>query len=66
MTTFKIHASNGSRLNGVHFELTGDAVTETVGGSMELTEEDLARNYTSFCDPRYGLYWPWSNLASSQ
>ncbi|KAJ3054264.1 hypothetical protein HK097_002249 [Rhizophlyctis rosea] len=52
MTTFQIHASNGSRLNGVHFELTGDAVTETVGGSMELTEEDLARNYTSFCDPR--------------
>ncbi|KAJ3037942.1 hypothetical protein HDV00_001221 [Rhizophlyctis rosea] len=52
MTTFQIHSSLGSGLTGVHFELTGDAVTETVGGSMELTEEDLKRNYTSFCDPR--------------
>ncbi|KAJ1929434.1 hypothetical protein IWQ60_001181 [Tieghemiomyces parasiticus] len=47
-----IHSSLGSRLNGIHLELTGDSVTECVGGSMELTHGDLAQNYTTFCDPR--------------
>ncbi|KAJ3282749.1 hypothetical protein HK104_010731 [Borealophlyctis nickersoniae] len=50
--SFRIHKEGGSHLNGVHFELTGDRVTETIGGSMDLTEEDLARNYQTFCDPR--------------
>jgi 3-deoxy-7-phosphoheptulonate synthase len=36
----------------MHLELTGDAVTECVGGSEGLGEEDLAVNYTTFCDPR--------------
>ncbi|KAJ3164972.1 hypothetical protein HDU88_004953 [Geranomyces variabilis] len=49
---FRIHAESGSRLGGVHFELTGDAVTETIGGSMNLLESDLSRNYQTFCDPR--------------
>jgi 3-deoxy-7-phosphoheptulonate synthase len=39
-------------LNGVHFELTGDRVTEVVGGSQALEEEDLSKNYKTFCDPR--------------
>lgn len=47
-----IHASLGSYLGGVHLELTGDAVTECVGGASGLTEDDLRLNYTTYCDPR--------------
>lgn len=36
----------------MHFELTGDRVTEVVGGSQGLEEEDLVKNYKTFCDPR--------------
>ena len=39
-------------LGGVHFELTGDDVTECIGGAEGLTEGDLDRNYTTACDPR--------------
>lgn len=49
----QIHASMNSRLGGVHLELTGDeGVTECMGGSMELSGEDLARRYLTHCDPR--------------
>jgi 3-deoxy-7-phosphoheptulonate synthase len=47
-----VHATCGSRLGGVHFELTGDDVTECVGGPQKLSEHDLARCYESGCDPR--------------
>lgn len=50
--TLAIHKQEGSYLGGVHLELTGEAVTECVGGSEGLDEEDLALNYTSYCDPR--------------
>lgn len=50
--TLKIHKKEGSYLGGVHLELTGEAVTECVGGSEGLDEESLAINYTSYCDPR--------------
>ena len=36
----------------MHLELTGEAVTECVGGAEGLTEEGLGLNYTTFCDPR--------------
>ncbi len=49
---FDIHAAAGSRLGGVHFELTGEDVTECLGGARGLTEEDLARAYKSEVDPR--------------
>lgn len=49
---FAIHQEMGSRLGGVHFELTGDDVTECTGGAEGLSEADLARNYETFCDPR--------------
>eukprot|EP00128_Syssomonas_multiformis_P012554 Colp12_sorted_trinity150504_noHs@2351 len=49
---FSTHKEHGSRLNGVHFELTGDAVTECTGGSAKLSEDDLVKNYKTFCDPR--------------
>lgn len=48
----RIHKEEGSFLGGVHLELTGDAVTECVGGSEGLTDEDLGGNYTTYCDPR--------------
>lgn len=50
--TLRIHREQGSYLGGVHLELTGDAVTECLGGSEELNEEDLQVRYTSLCDPR--------------
>lgn len=47
-----ICAAEGVRLGGVHVELTGEDVTECLGGVANLTEGDLARNYASPCDPR--------------
>ena len=49
---FDIHAAEGSHLGGVHFELTGEDVTECVGGASGLSEEDLTRAYRSHVDPR--------------
>ncbi|MCK7594243.1 class II 3-deoxy-7-phosphoheptulonate synthase [Pseudomarimonas salicorniae] len=49
---FDIHAAAGTRLGGVHLELTGEDVTECLGGARELTEVDLARAYRSTVDPR--------------
>ena len=51
-SAFDIHAANGSRLGGVHLELTGEDVTECLGGARELTESDLGRAYRSTVDPR--------------
>ncbi len=51
-SALRIHREEGSFLGGVHLELTGEAVTECVGGSEGLTEGDLVVNYTSYCDPR--------------
>jgi 3-deoxy-7-phosphoheptulonate synthase len=42
----------GTHLGGVHFELTGDNVTECIGGASGVTEEDLARDYRTTLDPR--------------
>jgi 3-deoxy-7-phosphoheptulonate synthase len=49
---FSIHSSLGSTLGGVHFELTGENVTECIGGARGLTEADLATSYKSQLDPR--------------
>ncbi len=49
---FRIHDEMESHLGGVHFELTGDDVTECIGGARGLTESDLARAYLSQVDPR--------------
>ncbi|KAJ5960206.1 Phospho-2-dehydro-3-deoxyheptonate aldolase class II [Penicillium vulpinum] len=48
----EIHRAAGSFLGGMHLELTGEAVTECVGGAAGLTEEGLGERYTTFCDPR--------------
>src|SRR5215218_2290703 len=49
---FDLHEELGSYLGGVHFELTGEDVTECMGGARGLTEEDLQRAYRSQVDPR--------------
>jgi len=49
---FDIHSAMGNSLGGVHIELTGENVTECVGGSRGPSEEDLARAYESEVDPR--------------
>ncbi len=50
--TFDIHRAEANYLGGVHLELTGDNVTECVGGANGLNEEGLNRNYETYCDPR--------------
>lgn len=50
--TLRIHSEEDSFMGGVHLELTGDDVTECIGGSQGLDEEDLERRYETFCDPR--------------
>lgn len=49
---YEIHHACGSRLGGVHFELTGENVTECIGGARGLTEADLEQAYVSDVDPR--------------
>jgi 3-deoxy-7-phosphoheptulonate synthase len=49
---FRIHEEQGSTLGGVHVELTGEDVTECIGGARDLKEADLARAYRSQVDPR--------------
>jgi 3-deoxy-7-phosphoheptulonate synthase len=49
---FRIHREMGTYLGGVHFELTGEDVTECTGGARGLTDADLARAYKSQVDPR--------------
>jgi 3-deoxy-7-phosphoheptulonate synthase len=51
-TTFDVHEACGTVLGGVHFELTGEDVTECIGGAAGITVDDLDRNYMSACDPR--------------
>ncbi|MAT82099.1 MAG: 3-deoxy-7-phosphoheptulonate synthase class II [Phycisphaerae bacterium] len=50
--SIEIHRNCGSRLGGVHFELTGDNVTECTGGARGLTDDDLGDGYRSLVDPR--------------
>ena len=49
---FDVHRSLGTWPGGLHVELTGDNVTECIGGGERLTDADLAHRYESVCDPR--------------
>lgn len=51
----QIHRENGSIMNGMHLELTGDAVTECIGGSQALEDKDLIIRYDTVCDPRLSV-----------
>jgi 3-deoxy-7-phosphoheptulonate synthase len=49
---FEAHRAAGTHPGGIHVELTGDDVTECLGGSEQIDEETLATRYESLCDPR--------------
>ena len=49
---FAVHRAEGSHVGGVHFEMTGQDVTECLGGAQEITEERLGDRYHTHCDPR--------------
>jgi 3-deoxy-7-phosphoheptulonate synthase len=49
---FSIHAAEGTHAGGVHLEMTGQDVTECIGGARAITDEDLNDRYHTACDPR--------------
>lgn len=49
---FEAHWSEGTIPGGVHFELTGEDVTECTGGARNIVDEELQNNYLTSCDPR--------------
>ena len=49
---FKIHKSEGTYAGGVHLEMTGQNVTECIGGLQKISDEDLGSRYHTHCDPR--------------
>ncbi|KIE49148.1 MAG: phospho-2-dehydro-3-deoxyheptonate aldolase [marine actinobacterium MedAcidi-G2B] len=49
---FAVHRSEGTHPGGVHLELTGDDVTECLGGGAEVVDSDLDERYETMCDPR--------------
>jgi 3-deoxy-7-phosphoheptulonate synthase len=49
---FGVHAAEGTYAGGVHFEMTGQDVTECIGGAQAITEEGLRDRYHTHCDPR--------------
>jgi 3-deoxy-7-phosphoheptulonate synthase len=51
-TFFGVHAAEGTVPGGVHVELTGDDVTECLGGADEIADLDLGSRYETACDPR--------------
>jgi 3-deoxy-7-phosphoheptulonate synthase len=49
---FEIHNAEGTIPGGVHFEMTGQDVTECTGGVRAVTDENLSDRYHTACDPR--------------
>ena len=49
---FRVHEEEGTYPGGVHLEMTGQDVTECVGGAQDITEKDLESRYHTHCDPR--------------
>ncbi|GAB2973674.1 phospho-2-dehydro-3-deoxyheptonate aldolase [Amycolatopsis acidiphila] len=49
---FEVHHKLGSYPGGIHVELTGEDVTECLGGAQEISDVDLAGRYETACDPR--------------
>jgi 3-deoxy-7-phosphoheptulonate synthase len=49
---FAIHKAEGTYAGGIHIELTGQNVTECIGGAHAVTEADLGSRYHTHCDPR--------------
>ena len=49
---FEIHKSEGTKAGGIHVEMTGQNVTECLGGMQKISDEDLGARYHTHCDPR--------------
>ncbi|GAA3851044.1 3-deoxy-7-phosphoheptulonate synthase class II [Saccharothrix violaceirubra] len=49
---FEVHRRLGTHPGGIHIELTGEDVTECLGGAQEISDTDLAGRYETACDPR--------------
>jgi len=49
---FEVHREQGSYAGGMHFEMTGQDVTECLGGAQAISDEDLSARYHTHCDPR--------------
>ena len=49
---FEVHLAEGTYASGVHVEMTGQDVTECIGGVAQVADEDLAARYHTHCDPR--------------
>ena len=49
---FEVHRAAGTVPGGIHIELTGNDVTECLGGSVEVNVDDLEKRYETLCDPR--------------
>jgi 3-deoxy-7-phosphoheptulonate synthase len=49
---FEVHRALGSHPGGIHVEVTGEDVTECLGGAQEISDTDLAGRYETACDPR--------------
>ena len=49
---FESHRAAGTHPGGIHVELTGDDVTECLGGAEEIVDADLVDRYETMCDPR--------------
>jgi 3-deoxy-7-phosphoheptulonate synthase len=49
---FAIHKAEGTHAGGVHLEMTGQDVTECLGGAQAITEAGLSDRYHTYCDPR--------------
>ncbi|HEX7661080.1 MAG TPA: 3-deoxy-7-phosphoheptulonate synthase class II [Pseudonocardiaceae bacterium] len=49
---FEVHRHLGTHPGGIHIELTGEAVTECLGGAQDISDSDLSGRYETACDPR--------------
>lgn len=49
---FEVHRSLGTHPGGIHVEITGENVTECLGGAQDISDTDLAGRYETACDPR--------------
>jgi 3-deoxy-7-phosphoheptulonate synthase len=52
---FEVHRALGTHPGGIHVELTGEDVTECLGGAQHISESDLAGRYETVCDPRLNI-----------
>src|SRR3546814_1727907 len=62
---FAVHRAEGSYAGGVHFEMTGQDVTECIGGAQAISDETLGDRYHTHCDPGSTPSSRWSSPSSS-